>query len=557
MDRRTVHLEQLLLASDFLQVQRNMARAVHALAAGLFGTGTIAMPIGTSTIVPGTGLQVSVSPLTLYQFDQTDPAPWPAAPYSILSADPFQSLVQGMLTSSTLLSFAMSTAAGQKQYFLVQGQINNAVDTNSLVVPFFPLIQTIVPNNLSTTTKIYLADTTGMSNGDQILVAGIATANGLPTFVSSKSSDANGVFINLTNALSSAPTSGKIVRDVTPNSGQPLAGPSNSNIALPTDRICSISLDIKEGNPDTNPAVPTPDSGWIGIYVIGPLNHGTAQVLADKLFEANTVLTANAAYFPRLVGTSHHRGRPGHANKIILTNAAECDYEPFPYNGGTFRGPVNGVRDPQTDPELATKRYVDQRTAAIPGGATGPPGPQGPAGATGPQGPPGPKGDKGDKGDPGTGGGGGGGITKVITAFAASGIPGNLNFGVETRLAQLTIQSLGGFIQFFGHAAVSAILEIGDIGTVKIALKRDNSEIQAVEWAVGHASPTGTPLPALNVGVPVPMPMFLDQPSAGAHTYEVYATPSTGVRLITTRFDNSFNSNPGTFWALEFQKAIA
>lgn len=555
MDRRTVHLEQLLLASDFLQVQRNMARAVHALAAGLFGTGTIAMPIGTSTIVPGTGLQVSVSPLTLYQFDQTDPAPWPAAPYSILSADPFQSLVQGMLTSSTLLSFAMSTAAGQKQYFLVQGQINNAVDTNSLVVPFFPLIQTIVPNNLSTTTKIYLADTTGMSNGDQILVAGIATANGLPTFVSSKSSDANGVFINLTNALSSAPTSGKIVRDVTPNSGQPLAGPSNSNIALPTDRICSISLDIKEGNPDTNPAVPTPDSGWIGIYVIGPLNHGTAQVLADKLFEANTVLTANAAYFPRLVGTSHHRGRPGHANKIILTNAAECDYEPFPYNGGTFRGPVNGVRDPQTDPELATKRYVDQRTAAIPGGATGPPGPQGPAGATGPQGPPGPKGDKGDKGDPGTGGGGG--ITKVITAFAASGIPGNLNFGVETRLAQLTIQSLGGLIQFFGHAAVSAILEIGDIGTVKIALKRDNSEIQAVEWAVGHASPTGTPLPALNVGVPVPMPMFLDQPSAGAHTYEVYATPSTGVRLITTRFDNSFNSNPGTFWALEFQKAIA
>lgn len=558
MDRRTVHLEQLLLASDFLQAQRNAAKALHALAAGLFGSNTVAIPIGTSTIAAGTGLQVNVGPISIYQFDQSDPAPWPASPYSILSADTFQTLIQGINAGSTSLSFSMSTAAGQKQYFLVQAQLNNAVDTNSLVLPFFPLIQTIVPNNLSTTTKVYLADTTGMTAGDQILVAGINTANGLPTFVSSKSTDANGAFINLSNALASAPSSGKVVRDVTPNGGQPLSGPSNSNLALPTDRVCNVTLAIKAGNADTSPTVPTPDSGWIGVYGIGPLTHGTSQVLAGNFFEANQVLTANAAIFPRLIGTSHHRGIPGHANKIKLRGPLnEVEFEPFPLAGGTFAGPVSGMRDPQTDPELATKRYVDAKTAAIPGGATGPQGPVGPQGPAGPQGPPGPKGDKGDQGPPGTGGGGTSGITKVITAFAASGIPGDKNFGSETRLAQLTIQSLGGFIQFFGNAALTAILETGDIGTVKIALKRDNSEIQAVEWAVGNASPVGGPLPQRNLGVPVPMPSFLDQPAAGAHTYEVYATPSTGVRLITTRFDNSFNSNPGTYWAIEYQKAIA
>jgi hypothetical protein len=53
------------------------------------------------------------------------------------------------------------------------------------------------------------------------------------------------------------------------------------------------------------------------------------------------------------------------------------------------------------------------------------------------------------------------------------------------------------------------------------------------------------------------MPSFLDQPAAGAHTYEVYVVPSTGIRVITTRFDNSFNQNPGIYWAIEYQKAIA
>jgi hypothetical protein len=103
MDRRTVHLEQLLLASDFLQAQRNAAKALHALAAGLFGSNTVAIPIGTSTISAGTGLQVSVGPISIYQFDQSDPAPWPASPYSILSADTFQTLVQGINAGSTLL----------------------------------------------------------------------------------------------------------------------------------------------------------------------------------------------------------------------------------------------------------------------------------------------------------------------------------------------------------------------------------------------------------------------------------------------------------------------
>lgn len=559
MDRRTVHLEQLLLASDFLQAQRNAAKALHALAAGLFGSNTVAIPIGTSTISAGTGLQVSVGPISIYQFDQSDPAPWPASPYSILSADTFQTLVQGINAGSTLLSFSMGTAAGQKQYFLVQAQLNNAVDTNSLVLPFFPLIQTIVPNNLSTTTKVYLADTTGMTAGDQILVAGISTANGLPTFVSSKSADANGSFVNLSNALASAPGSGKVVRDVTPNGGQPLSGPSNSNLALPTDRVCNVTLAIKAGNADTNPSVPTPDSGWIGVFGIGPLTHGTSQVLAGNFFEANQVLTANAAIFPRLIGTSHHRGRPGHANKIILTNAAECDYEPFPYAGGTFRGPVLGIRDPQTDPELATKRYVDSKTAAIPGGATGPQGPQGPQGPAGPQGPPGPKGDKGDTGPAGPpgGGGGGGGITKVITAFAAASGNGGLNFSGKTRIAQLTIQSLGGFIQFFGNIPLCAILETGDFGTVKISLERNGTEVDATEIAVGNASPVGGQLPQRNIGTPVPCPTFLDKTAAGPYTYEVYVTPSTGIRVCTSRMDNSFNANAGHYWALEYQQAIA
>lgn len=558
MDRRTVHLEQLLLASDFLQVQRNTLRAIHALAAGLFGTGTIAIPIGTSTIVPGTGLQVSVSPLSLYQFDQTDPAPWPASPYSILSSDTFQSLVQGINASSTLLSFSMGTSAGQKQYFLVQAQLNNSVDTNNLVVPFYPLIQTIVPNNLSSTTKVYLADTTGMSTGDQIIVAGVGTANGLPTFVSSKSSDANGVYINLTNALSAAPGSGKVVRDVTPNNGQPLSGPSGSNIALPVDRVSLVTLDIKEGNADTNPTLPQPDSGWIGVYGIGPLPHGTAQVLAANLFNANTILTANAAMFPTLVGTNHHRGRPGHANKIILTGAAECDYEPFPYSGGTFRGPVNGSRDPITDPELATKRYVDAKVNSVPGGVVGPQGPKGDTGPQGPQGPPGPKGDTGPQGPPGTGGGGTTGITRVIAAFAAGSAPGDLNFSSgERRISQMTIQSLGGFIQFFGGVGMSAILETGKIGYVEVVLKRDSEEIRRIRYSVGNASPTGSSLSQRNVSCPIPSPTFLDKPSAGAHTYEVYLASGGGIRVITANFDNSFNPYAGIYWALEFEQAVA
>lgn len=556
MDRRTVHLEQLLLASDFLQAQRNAAKALHALAAGLFGSNTVAIPIGTSTIAAGTGLQVNVGPISIYQFDQSDPAPWPASPYSILSADTFQTLIQGINAGSTSLSFSMSTAAGQKQYFLVQAQLNNAVDTNSLVLPFFPLIQTIVPNNLSTTTKVYLADTTGMTAGDQILVAGINTANGLPTFVSSKSTDANGAFINLSNALASAPASGKVVRDVTPNGGQPLSGPSNSNLALPTDRVCNVTLAIKAGNADTNPTVPTPDSGWIGVYGIGPLTHGTSQVLAGNLFEANQVLTTNAAIFPRLIGTSHHRGIPGHANKIRLRGPLnEVEFEPFPLAGGTFAGPVSGMRDPQTDPELATKRYVDSKTAAIPGGATGPQGPQGPQGPAGPQGPPGPKGDKGDPGKDGTGGGGSGGITRVVASFASASVPGDINNTAEKRLAQLTVASLGGFIQIYGHVALSAALYFGNVGNVKIELRRNGEKIRAVSYPLANILSSADT--SKNITVPVPTPVFLDHPPAGAYTYEIVAIPSGGIRILTANPDNSFNADAGIFWALEFEKAIA
>lgn len=557
MNRRTIYLEQLLLANDFLQMQRNAAQALHVLASGLFGSGTIAIPLTAAPITPGTGLQVNIAPLSIYQFTQSDPAPWPAAPYSILSADTFQTMVQGYNAGAVALSFGMTTSPGQRQYFLVQAQLNNAVDTNNLVLPFFPLIQTIVPNNLSTTTKIYLADTTGISNGDQIVVAGIATANGLPTFVLSKSSDANGLFLNLSNALASAPTSGRVVRDVTPNGGQPLSGPAHSNTALSTDRVCTVSLEVKVGTPDTNPNLPAPDSGWIGVFGIGPLTHGVSQTLSSHFFEANTVLTSNAAVFPRLVGTSHHRGRPGHANKIILTGAAECDYEPFPYEGGSFRGPVNGVRDPQTDPELATKRYVDQRVASIPGGANGPQGPAGPQGPIGPQGPPGPKGDTGPQGPPGSGGGGGGGgITRVISAFAAGGADGNLNFqSGERRLASCTLTSLGGFVQILGAVGMSAMLETGDLGNVTIRLKRDGQTIRQMQYPVGNASPNGAALPARNIACPIPTPTFLDQPAAGAHTYELYAAASTGIRIITVGFDGSGNPEPGIMWAIEYEKA--
>lgn len=559
MNRRTVYLQELLQASDLLQMQRNMAQAIHVMANGLFGSSTLVHLLPNDILQPGSGLQVLAPRIAIYQLTDNDPNAWPLTPNAILSNDAFQSMVQGINTASTALNFSMSTSVGQKQYFLVQGQLGNAQDINNLVIPFFPLIQTIIANT-STVSKLYLADTSGISIGDQIVVQGIGAVGGVPTFVASVSSDGSGAFITLTVALTSIPPLNRPIRDVNPNGGSPLQGINNNNVALPIDRNSTVNLAIKNGAPDTNPIVPSADVGWVPIFKIGPMVHGAVSVNLAQLDVA-----VNAPIFPSLVGTSHHKGTPGQASKIILTGARESDYEPLPFTGGTMRGPIIVSRNPPLAAlEAVCKQYVDDKIGGVPGGVTGPQGPQGPQGIPGPQGPPGPAGPqgiKGDKGDPGSGTGGGGGITAAIAS--AGGAPVDV-FGVvgnaaETLLWQTPLNVTGRYVFIAGTAALNIYMsDLGNVGFVTANIYSNGALVLALDFSYGAQQRSGT---TVNIPIDFPLPLTLAHliapGPAGLYTFAIKIKHNGPPGNIVWNKNVSFPSNVqsgnrGVFSAVNF-----
>lgn len=326
MDRRTVYLQELAQVSDVLWMQRNTVRGLGILAETMFGRNTIASTLDPASgpnkvATPGAGLSVDVPPLAIYEFAQVDPAQW-----STLSADTQQVLIQGFNLSLTNKTCSLTTTAGQSQYFLIEGKLNNAVDQNPQVLPHFPVIQMITVAG-SSTTVLKVASNAGVANGDPIIVQGIATASGLMATATPSSTDT----ITLSTALLSAPGTGITVRDVMPNNGNPLNGPNNSGATLNTDRVCSVTITVKAGVPGASPTAPAVDSGYVPLYLVGPIAHGSSSLLAGQI-----VFAPNSPFFPTLIGAAHHKGIPGQANKIDMLS--ETSYTPVNLAGDTMTG---------------------------------------------------------------------------------------------------------------------------------------------------------------------------------------------------------------------------
>ena len=359
MNRRSVYLQEIPLASDLLQIQRNSMVGLGALIEALYGDGPtyISIPPASIPTFPG-GLVVRPPRGILHQKLATfDPA-WPAAPNTILSADTTPVCVQALsLTQSNITYSAPAGGTAANSYFvLVQARILAAQEQSPVVLPFYPLIQTTVIADAGNTSQVFrVASRVGIRVGDPIVVVGIATSDGIIALVDSFDQAGPAIpNIRLNKTLVSIPPNGTIVNDIVPNAGNPLNGIGNNGVALVTDRLDVVEFTLKVGVPSTTPVVPTADAGFTPLWFIGPII-GNATNLAVTL----PVITphGSAPILPSLVGASHHvSGLPGHSLPINLTTEVS-----YPAVAG---GALSLVGDPNAPLQATPKRYVDSVAAS-------------------------------------------------------------------------------------------------------------------------------------------------------------------------------------------------
>lgn len=431
MDKRTIYLGELAQAADFLQIQRNCERAIQAAVAGLMGqiSGPATTTYGSAVIMtiadrdglgPTSGTNIVVPPVAMYQFRQNDPRAWPETPHTILTADTTTSFVQAINWSDTIVVITPGALAGGAiERIMIQGRIVEE-DADPTVLPFHPIVQTVVSRNDSALntpsagkTKIWLVETTGMSAGDRIVVQGLSTTDGNPAFVDSTGVDpTKGPYVIINKLLTAVPAQATIVRDLTPNSGVPMRGINNNEVPLSITRRRRIEFSTKSGGAGGVAQNVEPDVGWTPFYAVDVV--GGSSVVTVSRYRLSP-------WYTRKHGAYLGLGSPP---RIALKE--DCDYVPVNVIGDSMLGRFYLATDAVADLEAVPLRQLRAAIAAIgPGpsgikgatgatGPTGPPGPQGPpgpggagsVGPTGPQGPPGPQGPAGPQGPPGSGGGG-------------------------------------------------------------------------------------------------------------------------------------------------------
>lgn len=110
------------------------------------------------------------------------------------------------------------------------------------------------------------------------------------------------------------------------NPSQPFSGPGGSGAPLNTERMATAVFKLKYGTPATtgSEVPPTPDSGWLPLFLID-LNNSQTQILTDEIIVAgpsagvNVPNTYPAAPFLAGLLNQHHKGVPGQAPQIDLT----------------------------------------------------------------------------------------------------------------------------------------------------------------------------------------------------------------------------------------------
>lgn len=362
MDMRTIYLQQLTKVSDFLEVQRKTLQAMATLAFGLFGGTTVAATLPTAT----TGTQVTnakptaasmtltIPPLSIYQLAQLDPNAW-----STLSADTTPLLVQGISAQQNLV---LTAPGANSKYVLIEADLGTTEDTNAQVIPYFPMIQTTTRSGSTATTAppnciLNLTSTQGFTVGDTLIVQGIATVSGVPAKITSIDA---GPAVRLDVALASNPGAGVTVRNVNPNSGNPLAGVANDGVAQNIDRVRKVKVYIKDGTPAASPVAPTPTAGRIPLWLIGPIPAGATSITAGMINYA-----ADAPFLPALVGTSHHKGIAGHASKIDVDT--ELSAALIKKAGDAMLGFLSLHANPSSAMHAVTKQYVDDNYVQLAG----------------------------------------------------------------------------------------------------------------------------------------------------------------------------------------------
>lgn len=578
MDKRTVYLGELSQAADFLAIQRNCERAIHAAVAGLMGKipgpenkygSAVAMIIGEKDGVNNavTGNDITIPPMALYDFQQTDAKTWPETPHTILSADTVRTFIQGVNWSDTIVTISPDTVpVGSRQRILIQGRIVTD-DTDLTVLPFHPIIQTVVSNSSSTISKIYLVSTTGMTVGDRMVVQGISTSGAAPTYIDTIGSDGGGPYITLTVALVSIPPQATIVRDLTPNAGVPLRGINNAEVPLSITRRRKIEFSTKNGPVTSlaNVINAMPDSGWTPLFNV--LIQGTGIFRSVYRYP-------DSPWYTRKHGQGTGLGDPG-----VVDLKTDCTYTPVNILGDTMRGSLIldhwAVQGLEAVPLDQLNDAIAKVTIPGPSGSVGPTGPAGPAGPTGAQGAPGAKGATGATGPTGPTGPPGTGSTSpppvasnkglllssagfIIQSFVDGGGAdrslGSLAIAVPADVTQALIE-----LQLNWAACVS-IKKSEFSANVQVTIKRNSTAVLFWQFPVYLQMPIDDAGGRVS-GVVVPIPPCIGQDVVGAGTYSYeFIVRGNGIEFFTNKFIigstiTSTNPSRGTIsakmWALQ------
>jgi hypothetical protein len=325
MDQVTVYLQQLAQFTDILKIQRNTVKAMMALAHTIFGGVTGGQtffvtlpdptlnPNGLTNALPGfgnaTNMTLNIPPLAMYDLAQVDPNTWSD---SALTADTTELLIQGIKWGST--SFIIPSPVSATRIDIIEGKINTTEDIDNVVLPYYPLIQTVtIASGSHSVTKAYVTSHDGMtagSPGDPVILQGHVTGSGPTTFIQTKGTDGGGNYITVSPAWTVAPSAGggETLRDISPNNGNPLAGKANSGLAQPTSRVRTLTLQRVAGA--EGGGIPSLTAGFTAICAL--------VIPAGATTLNGTISYGSAPVWPGLIGNSHHSGGAGQSSKVNI-----------------------------------------------------------------------------------------------------------------------------------------------------------------------------------------------------------------------------------------------
>ena len=202
MDRIFVYPGQIPLDTDALNIQLSTMVALGFLAQATVGTGTY---IDGLACTPGTGLNVTVAPGSIFSLQDVD-----ATAFGSLPADTSDSIVKiGSNLTSTTIAVAAPGTAGQSINYLIEAQFSE-VDGGAVVLPYYnaasPTTPYAGPGNSGSA-----SNTTRTQRVALVLKAGAAATTGTQTTPGVDAGYVGLWVVTVTNGQSSVP-SGQIVQ---------------------------------------------------------------------------------------------------------------------------------------------------------------------------------------------------------------------------------------------------------------------------------------------------------------------------------------------------------